>query len=199
MYTQISIDGGLYLVNWNSKTPKLFSRKGKKKIKNKSHLSDTLWIFDQFYSSCFSPVNASVPCMCLCVCTRHRKTTCWEKTKEILGLVLTADFSHSIWLHHLHFCVKILNTHNSASTFCSYLPPVLIVFTVNAPGDGETLCICGVAGGLLMLNTCRCHLAPAGGLVHPGTAGYALILPSVCWAAAVIWPESPFGLCHFLH
>lgn len=63
----------------------------------------------------------------------------------------------------------------------------------DAPGDGKTLCICGVAGGLLVLNTCRCYLVRAGGLVHPGTAGRALILWSVCGGAAVIWPEPSFS------
>lgn len=130
--------------------------------------------------------------MCLCICTCHKKTNCCQKTKEILGLFLTPDFSHSVWLHHLHFCVKILNAHNPASTFSFYLPPVLIIFMVDAPGVSETLCICGVAGGLLVLNTRRCHLVRARGLVHPHTLGYALI----CHQSAELLQS--FGQSHHL-
>lgn len=107
--------------------------------------------------------------------------------------------SYFSWLHHLHFCEKIWNPHSSTSTFSSELLPVLTGFMADAPGDGETLRICGVAGGLLMLSTCRCNLVRAGGLVHPGTAGRALVLWWVCWGAAVIWPEPSFGWRRFLH
>lgn len=69
--------------------------KGKKKIENKSHLSNTCWVFDQFYSWCFLSISTTAPPMCVCIHTHRRKTNCWQKRKEILGLFLTPEHDAS--------------------------------------------------------------------------------------------------------